>query len=696
VYDARVHRAAIVCAVLLGAARTNAQVSPSAPQPNAPVPVPSAPVRQPNAPVPVPNAPVPVPSVPDPSTPRPSAPDPAGSQPVGPAGSPVASPTAGAPVPPPPPGARPLRGRPSEAEQADRALAEEQCANHEPSCDWLATLSTLERDSLLRALAARGYQLDAAPWGKVIGALRVYNEDVFAESTTPLRGLLNYFHITTKESTIRAETVVEAGERWDQARIDETARRLRDPLWTSVVAVVPVVAAAPDTVDVLIVTRDIWSLRLNTQYTFQQGSLTNLSMSLSENNFLGKRDLVAVAMTMDQGAIAVGPLFIDKNLAGEHLDFRAQLNDVLTRDDLLNHGRFHSEGTTSAFSLTRPLWSLSSEWAAGASFSHRYAIDRQYVGTQLRTFQSIDPATQEPTVFERQYKMRKWTASAFVTRQWGDQVKSQLSIGHTVDLQRPQVLDDAPEDPAARADFVAHVLPRSEVTSAPFIEYALFTPRYRTLRNVTTFALAEDLRTGPDLDVSLGFGLEALGSDHNFERLNSTAGWTIPVTRDGFVRLSTALSGRYQQGGTIDNTATWAVRAAAPPVAGLVRFMMQSSLSTHWNNTQNQFFVIGSDSGLRGFAINEFTGQRFYDLQVEARSLPTSLWVLRLGGVAFYDLGGASRSLNELELHQDAGVGLRMLIPQASAQLWKFDFAVPFDGTNRGHVRFLAGFGSEF
>ena len=90
---------------------------------------------------------------------------------------------------------------------------------------------------------------------------------------------------------------------------------------------------------------------------------------------------------------------------------------------------------------------------------------------------------------------------------------------------------------------------------------------------------------------------------------------------------------------------------------------------------------LAGSTGLRGFAINEFTGQRFYDLQVEARSLPTSLWVLRLGGVAFYDLGGASRSLNELELHQDAGVGLRMLIPQASAQLWMFDFAVPFDGT---------------
>jgi len=70
--------------------------------------------------------------------------------------------------------------------------------------------------------------------------------------------------------------------------------------------------------------------------------------------------------------------------------------------------------------------------------------------------------------------------------------------------------------------------------------------------------------------------------------------------------------------------------------------------------------------------------------------------VLRLGAVAFYDLGGADKSLREMVLHQDAGLGLRFLIPQTSAQLLKFDFAVPFDGPNRGALRFLAGFGSEF
>jgi hypothetical protein len=660
VYHPAVLRIAIACAVLAGSAVAAAQV------PDPAGPTPGDPARPPDT------------GAQDPTTTPPRSAEP---------------PVPVAPAPPAP--AVPRQAESADTAQRDRGLAEEKCASRDPGCDWIATLSSLERATVLRALTARGYALDPAPWGKVIGAVRVYNEDVFAEGWWLLR-FFNNFHVTTKESTIRTDAVISAGERWDQARVEETARKLRDPLWTSIVAVLPVAAAQPGTVDALIVTRDIWSLRFNTTYTFQQGKLTDLVTSLSENNLAGKRDVFALAVTMDQGAFAAGPLFIDKNLVGEHLDLRAQVSEIVNRDALLDRGAFHAEGSQSTISLTRPLWSLASEWAAGVSFTHRFAIDRQFRGTGLRTFTYTDPDTMESTTFDNQYKMRRWGVRASVTRQWGDAVKSQLSFGHSVDSQRPVPLDDAGGSPEALAAFVARVLPRSEVTSVPFVEYAMFTPRYSTLRNVATFALAEDLRTGPDLDVSLGFGLEVLGSDHNFERLSATAGWTLPWARDGFWRAATSFSTRRQDGDWVDNTVSGSLRAAAPPVHG-VRLLAQTSLSSRFGqNPSNGFYAIGSDSGLRGFAINEFTGQRYFNLQAEARTLPYPVWVLRLGAVAFYDLGGAEVSLTQMALHQDAGVGLRILIPQTSAQLLKFDVAIPFDGENRGAPRFLAGFGSEF
>jgi outer membrane translocation and assembly module TamA len=637
----------------------------------------------------------------------PPSPSPPAASPTPPAASPA--PPAASPAPPAaspaPPAASPSPPAASLAPAApeDRAAAEERCAGRDPSCDWLATLSSLERASVARALIARGYEPDPAPWGKVIGAIRIYNEEVFAEPNAFLQ-FFNYFHITTRESAVRAEAVVAPGQVWDQKRIDETARLIRDPLWTSVVAVIPVKASAPGSVDVLIVTRDIWSLRFNTQYTYQQGKLTNLTTSLSENNFLGQRDLLSAALTMDQGAIAVGPLFIDKNLLGEHFNLQARVDDILTRDDLTKHSRLHSEGSDSTITLTRPLWNLASEWAAGAQFTHRFAISRQFSGTQLRQFLYVDPVTMQGTKFPIEYELRQWSFNTFVTRQWGDELKQQLSIGHGVTSVRPTLLDDFAGDDMQRAAFIAGVLPRSEVTSVPFLEYSFFTPRYRALRNVSTFDLAEDLRTGPDLDISIGFGLKLLGSDHNFQRLSSAVGWTFPWAREGFVRVAAGLGGRYQadvispkrDSGFIDDTVTVSARGATPPISGVFRLLAQSSLSMRLHDTQNLNYAIGSDSGLRGYDINEFIGKRYFNLQVEARTLPYPIWVLRVGGVVFYDLGGAAPVLPELGLHQDAGVGLRILIPQTSAQLLKFDLAVPFDGRNRGALHFLAGFGSEF
>lgn len=181
----------------------------------------------------------------------------------------------------------------------DRQRAEQLCTARDPSCDWLATLSTLERATVRRALAKRGYLVEPSPWGKVIGKVRVFNEDVFAEKSRLLQ-FFNHFHVTTREGAILDEVVVREGEVWDQERVEETARRLRDPLWSSVVAVLPVTSTEAGKVDLLVVTRDIWSLRLNTQYLFQEGKLTNLSLALSENNFLGTRSVLAAAVTLDQ------------------------------------------------------------------------------------------------------------------------------------------------------------------------------------------------------------------------------------------------------------------------------------------------------------------------------------------------------------------------------------------------------------
>jgi hypothetical protein len=628
---------------------------------------------------------------PDPAPP----PDPAPTPAPEPAPPPVTEPTTEAPVPTPPPPREPKPAPPP----VERAQAEQLCAAQDPNCSWAETLGGLERLSLRRALSSRGYELDPVPWGKVIGKVRIYNEDVFSEGG-PVLKFLNNFHVTTKESAIAGEIVVRAGEVWNQELIEESSRRLRDPLWSSVIVIVPVKSAEPGKVDVLIVTRDVWSLRLNTKYTIQQGTLTNLSTSLSENNFLGRRNVLAAAVLMDQGAIAVGPLFYDENVLGKHVSLRVNVAEILTRDDLFDRSKLHSEGSSSSISLKKPLWSLASQWGTGMSFSHRFAIDRQFRGTALDTYD--DPQTAGDDMLPRLWSIRAWSANAYVEHQWGDKLKQRIELGHSVDSQHPEPLASFPGDAAQRAAFIRDVLPRSELTSVPYVAYSLYTPKYRTRRNVQTYDLAEDVRIGPSLDASFGVGLKILGSDNNFERGGVSGSWTVPWARDGTITVASGVSLRLQGGALIDNTASASTRVVTP-LFRYFRVVGASTLATRWNDTQNRFFRLGGDPGLRGFLVNELprAGEsqravRAFVTQIEARSISKTVWILPVGAVLFWDSGSVAETLGELRLHNSVGVGFRMLVPQTSRELFRFDFPIPLDGPDRYHLKVIASFDQAF
>jgi hypothetical protein len=632
-------------------------------------------------------------------------------------------------------------------DRVQRALAEQVCNAHDPACDWLATLSSLERATVQRAIEKRGYTVEPSPWGKIIGKVHVYNEDVFAEKSRVLR-FFNNFHVTTKEFAIRLETVIGAGEVWDQERAEETARRLRDPLWSTVVVVIPVKSTDASQVDMLVVTRDVWSLRLNTRYTYQQSKLTDLTLALSENNFFGTRKVLAIAVDMDQGSIAMGPLFIDKNFLGQHIELRGRFDTIFNRDKFLNNfpgvdlvredngpAGWDYEGTQSSISVTKPLWSLASKWGGGATFTHHYATDRRFFGTSIRPVRcpldgtdcatritsmpdqpgEFDPNTSpDDELFPVEYAMRRFSTSVFASRQLdgsllGAKLKHQFSLAYNLSRIVPEPLDSFAGNAGQKAAFVRAALPRRDTLSEVAFTYGFFTPKYRSLRNVQTYELAEDVRFGPDFDIGLGFGLEALGGSANYQRASASFGWTFPWCRDGFVRPAISIAGKRQVGlidsDYIDETASAGLRIVTPTY-WYARLVAAMSTATAWNRSLPGLpgpFFLGSDSGLRGYLINEFDGQRLAQGNFEIRSIPTPLWFFRVGGVIFYDVGAVPDTWKTFSaaqhLHHDVGLGFRALIPQSNRELFRFDLAFPLDNgvrTKAGSPRFIASFEQFF
>lgn len=583
---------------------------------------------------------------------------------------------------------------PQEARQEAKRI----CSLELPECDWLATLGSLERQSVTRAMKARGYVIEPHPWGKQIESVEIYNEDVFAEPT-PVLSFFNNFHYTTRESATYHELVIHEDEPWDQPRVEESARILRDATYTSVAVTLPVKAKDPGKVALLVVTRDIWSLRLNTNYTFQDSKLTNLSFSLSENNFLGHRNVLAYAFNMDQGEVYTGPLFIDKNVLGQHVSLSARVDDILNRDDLIDRHKLTNEGSDSTIAVSRPLWSLASEWAATATFTHNFAIIRRYRGTSLLTYD--DPDTSEVEAIPTKYEYHAWGTSIQATRQLGHDIKHQISLGYSLNSQHPSLLSDFTDDPVLRAAFERDVFPHSEVVSSPFISYTLFTPTYHTVHNVGTYDLVEDFRSGPQIDATIAWALRSLGSDEHFFRPTITGSYTLPWCTDGYVRASAGIQGRRQEGAWIDDNASFTLRAVTPS-RWIGRIVAQSILNTRWHDTTNAFIAIGGDPTLRAFDINQFSvpagsaSSRQFSTQIEARTQPVPIWVFRVGATLFYENGFVGPSIGTSQLHQDVGIGVRALIPQTARDLFRFDLPFALDGVNAGHPRFIASFQSAF
>lgn len=573
-----------------------------------------------------------------------------------------------------------------------REAIRQACADEQPACDPVALLGSLERAALHKALAARGLAVDRAPWGKTVGAIHVVTLPVFADGDGFLT-VFNHLHTTTHEFIVRREVVLRPGETWRQSAIDETARALRDPVTTTLAVVVPVQSATPGQVDILAVTRDIWSLRLNSNYRFEDGTFTFLSLSLSENNFFGTHALASAVLSVDLGTIGFGPLLRKNNVGGKHINVRLRGQALFSRDAALEDGRLDTEGSSSEIDVNRPLWKLDSRWGGGVSFSHRYSVIRQYQGLDLRTYDA--PETPADDLVPRRYRMKAMTLNTSLLHGFGGaDVKHRLTFGHALEFARPTPVDLF-DDPVVAAAFVRDVLPRSERNSVGYVTYNVFEPRYREYRNIGSFDLAEDLRLGATATASLGAGLEAIGSEADFVRGSLSAGYVLPVGVDGTAAISGTVSGRRQGGALIDASTSLTLRAVSPTL-GWLRVLGELRVSGLHRETQNRFLTLGGDNGLRGFAINEFDGLRRVVAQFEARTTPRKAAFTRWGLLAFYDIGGVADQFRHIGLHHDIGVGFRALIPQLASELMRIDVALPLDADRIGVPRVIVGFDSEF
>ncbi len=547
----------------------------------------------------------------------------------------------------------------------------------------LEKLGDYERQSVRAAIRRLDLQLVRDPQGRRIGQIHIVNLPVFSERDGPLQNL-NSLHATTRKEVIRQEVLVETGQRWNRSLAEETERNLQNLAFSSVAVVVPVEpreagdSSQTDTAEgrratrplgVLVVTRDIWSLRLNTLFEYQDGTLSQLAIQIAENNFLGRRKRLSANFDMDQGSYAFTPEYSDPNVAGSHWQI------YMTGGPIFSRQSGNTEGGRGSFQLAYPIWHLDQSWGMQLDVSFEDRIVRRFLGGKLRPYDA--PSTSEAESIPQRYELGLFRASSRGTYAFGESVRHEISAGYQFVTRSPDLVGNFPYSESAQRDFRQDILPRNERLSGPLVAYEFFRPTYVTYRNVDTFDLPETLQTGPSLQLEVAPSFRALGATNSLVEWSSALAYRLDLFEQAYGHARVEGSGRVDETGWYDLLGGASLRLVSPPVADAVRLVTRSEASVLARDGQNRLLTAGGPTGLRGYSIGALAGTHRVQFNADIRSLPVDMWSLQVGAVAFWDAAGVDDSWRSVGLFHDVGAGLRLLLPQANTIPLRIDWAFP-------------------
>jgi hypothetical protein len=559
--------------------------------------------------------------------------------------------------------------------------------------------SPYEREAIKNALAGLHLELDTAPEGKTIERIETVRLEVFEKrdpvpDTLGLRTFANSLHVTTRDFVVRREMLLGEGDRYVQVIVDEMARNMRSRMTqVSVVIIVPVKGGSPDKVGLLVITKDIWSLRLSFDLGITPGGLENLLIVPQETNLLGFQHTLQTRFQYQPESYTFGAGYSVPRFGRTWLGASAGANVILNRRS------GEPEGSSASVSMGQGLYSTRTEWAYSASASAATGVARRYVNAQVAGFDARATRDVKDNI-PFQYKSRSLSASAGVTRSFGWAVKNNFGLTLNAASSSYDTFDLSRYDPAAVREFRARALPTGEDRIYPALSWSTFTTNFLRTLDINTLALQEDYRIGHDVALSVYPVTTALGSTRDLVGFSGRAGYSVALgdglfgaSVSSFMEVQTSTKVNPAGVGEITDASFGASLGAVTPRFGVGRLVMNSSFQNRWRNYLNARTFTGGDDRLRGYPSNFFFGKDTVFFNLEFRSRPVEILKAQLGGVLFYDVGDASTRFfcftdgsdrggsglgcRGFDPKQSLGFGVRALFPQVNRAVFRFDLAFP-------------------
>lgn len=521
-----------------------------------------------------------------------------------------------------------------------------------------------ERGILEAQLRRTGGSIDPSPEGKIITRIDVVRLEVFDEDD-PVPDFFNVFHTTSREAVIRRELLFREGDRYSSRRVDETARNLRLLRQLSLVLLVPVSDGDPERVRVLVITKDVWSLRLNSDFEIADGRLHYLLLNPSEENVAGTHASIGGLFVLQPYTYSAGLLLSHKRIFGTRLSASAAYNLVFSRET------GEAEGSYGKFLYALPQYSAEQKWAFTTGLLWSDTLGRL-------SYRTLEPAGVRTFV----YDVERYVGGTEITRSYGLRHKVDLTFGVEADrrVYRPRIPADT--EPA----LVRRVLedtPTSDTRVSPFVQLESYEERFLETIELETLGLQEEFRLGHEALLRVYPASTHVGSSRDMLGVLAGVSYTQALG-DGLARVVATSTIEYARDRKHQMVSDLSLRVASPRL-GFGRLIFDSVVAGRAFNYLNRRYAIGGEDRLRGYPLGgaELAGgesQRGADvfvMNVEFRTRGVDILSAQCGLAAFYDVGDAADSLSELDTKQSVGLGLRILFPQLDRYVLRADWAMP-------------------
>jgi hypothetical protein len=544
--------------------------------------------------------------------------------------------------------------------------------------------------TLINILPKGGLIAEKKRSGPVIRSITVMVRDVFDDPTAGwLYQTANSLKINTRENVVRRELLFAEGQVYDQFLVDESIRNLRTLPFLREVQITPSYSAGE--VDIVVSVQDTWTLY--PIVGFSSGSGSNKQMfGINESNVAGFGKRLGFIYGEEDHNNILQAYYDDRRLMGTN--------------QRLTSGFFNrADGYGFTNFIGRPFRSLVDpySWRLNTNVSdhvnklyHEGETDFLYREEALDVDGGLSMSKGDPETLLWRY-----------TAGWG-------YTKHLFSLADADDFSDVNEDPS-KIDEDPSRLANDRRFSGPQISFERIETDFISASYIDRFERIEDFNLGNVFGSFIQWSPDELVSDHDYLLFGASDTDGFRLSESSFLRGIASVRGRtdfdqfenmliaadLRYYNTIGRTNLLGVDIGNHTIASSLSIDQGERLD------RDRQFLLGADTGLRGYTARLFDGEQALLWNIEDRFFIAEdvLRLFNFGGAFFFDAGGASNyGIGDIltdELRTDVGIGLRVGLPRSSGStVVRIDLAFPLragpDDTEPYSPRLIVTAGQAF